>query len=90
MARTRQQERMRYQGLSPRAFGEAVGLSEGSVREMIEVGWFRWTADVAGQKKTPECMDVRKPGGQRAEYRIKASAVDRYHRERAVCGEQAA
>lgn len=82
--RTRQKEAQRsqykYNGLTPREFGERIGLSEDAVRGMIADGWFRWT------EGRPECLDVRKVGGQRPEYRILPSAVDRYFEERAVCG----
>jgi hypothetical protein len=82
--RTRQQEHYRYNGLSPREFGERTSQSEESVRQLIEDGWFDWIGD-----GLPECLDVRKIGGQRPEYRIHPSAVARYHRERAMVGSHA-
>ena len=86
--RTRRQEQYRYNGLSPREFAERTGQSEDGVRRLIASGWFGWTED--GKLRVPECLDVRKVGGQRAEYRIHPNAVQRYYRERAVDGREAA
>lgn len=83
-----QRERARYNGLSPAAFGEIVGLSADSVVRMIEDGWFRWTKDEAGNR-VPECLDTRRAGAKRAAYRIHRSAVDRWFAERAVTGKAA-
>lgn len=80
--RTRQQERRRWTGLSPREFGEATGQSEDAVRNLIAAGWFGWLKE--GDRRVPECMDVRGHGAKRPEYKIHPSAVDRYQRERAV------
>ena len=90
MSRTRQQESARYNGLTPRQFGERVGLSEDAVRQLIRDEWFRWTEEPGQKGATPECTDVRKVGGQRPEYRIKPSAVTRWFAERAVTAKRSA
>lgn len=81
--RTRQQHQYAYGGISPREFGERTGQSPQQVRELIEVGWFGWTAD-----GLPECLDVASPKAKQPTYRIHASAVQRYYRERAATGER--
>lgn len=81
--RTRQQERARYTGLSPQEFGDAVGVSTERVYQAIDDRWFGWTRDSYG-RRVPECQDVRKLGGKRAEYRIHSNAVARWFEEHAV------
>lgn len=87
--RTRQQEQQRFNGLTPRQFGERIGLSEDAVRGLIRDGWFAWTTEEGAREATPECTDNRCVGGQRPEYRIKPSAVRRWFKERAATGEAA-
>jgi hypothetical protein len=80
--RSKEADRARYGWLSPRDFGDRVGLSESSVREqLIGGGWFRLLTG-----GVPECMDVRKPGAKNPEYRIHPKALERYYRERAIVG----
>lgn len=76
--RTAKQERARYQWLTPRQFGERVGMGEDKVRELIRAGWF------GVQDGTPECIDTRLPGRPSPEYRVHPDAVGRFFRERAV------
>lgn len=76
-------EEFRYNGLTPREFGERVSLSDDAVRAMIDAGWFGWNDEL----KVPECMDVG--SGQRPEYRIHESAVPRFYQERMVRGKVA-
>lgn len=83
--RTRQQEEYRYQGISPREFGERTCQSPQQVRKLIERGWFGWTPD-----GLPECLDVSDPDAKQRTYKIHASAVKRFLQERMVGGRSAA
>lgn len=87
--RTRQQERARYNGMTPREFGEAIGRSSEFVYDLIRGGWFGWTKNERGTA-VPECMDVRARGAERPQYIIHASAASRWYRERAVTEPRAA
>lgn len=83
--RTRQQEKYRYNGITPREFGERTGQSAAQVRELIGCGWFAFTED-----GTPECLDVSSPGTKQRTYKIHPSAVQRFYKERGVSGRSAA
>ena len=83
--RTPEQERARYNGLSPAAFADAVGVDVDRVYAAIGEGWFRWTKDAAG-RQVPECQDVRKKDGKRAAYKIHPTAVARWFEDHAVVG----
>lgn len=76
--RTVEQERARYTWMTPRQFGEAIGVGEEHVRDLIRDGVFPADAD------PPEVLDVRRPGSRRPEYRLSAEALARFYRERAA------
>lgn len=78
-------QRAIYGGLSPRVFGEQIGMSAEGVYDLIRGGWFGWTKDQYGNR-IPECQDTRKPGSGHAQYKIHPSAVGRWFAERAVTG----
>lgn len=68
-----------YNGLTTAEFGRRVGISAEKVRALIAARWFRVSKD-----GYPECLDIRDPDAKQPTYRIHASAVDRYLRERSV------
>lgn len=76
--RTVQQERARFSWLSPREFGEAIGVTDQQVRELIAEGWFRTDG------KVPECINVALPSAKAPRWHISPAALDRFLRERAA------
>jgi hypothetical protein len=72
--RSAEAERARFTWLTPKAFGERLGVSDQHVRDLIAKGWFG----------KGECIDVSLPGAKVKRYHIAPAALDRFLRERAA------